>query len=179
MAATAITPFQPPVGVPAQQALAHAIGHIDKFAKKHLKLSRENETLKQDHEERETAWKTKAMSLGVTGLEFLVSGGAGAGLGFVNGKWGGDKDHAAIGGIPVDATTLVAGHIAGLVVGYYAKDGAGQAASRVLHALGNASLGVVTYRLAFQKGAEHAKGASAQANGVKGGTVYTATPAHK
>jgi hypothetical protein len=182
-ATTNLTTYQPQHGIAPTQALAHAVGHIEKFAKKHFKLERDHETLRKESEAREASWKSELKKHGGTVLEFLVASGTGAGMGYVNGRWGGEKDHAAIYGVPIDVSTIVAGHAAGLLVGYLVDDELGHQLSRGLHSVGNASAGIVTYRLAFQKGTEKraaaAAGATAQANGVKGGTVYTAPPAHK
>jgi hypothetical protein len=185
-AATSIVPFQPPVGLPPSRALAHAVDHIGKVLKKHEILRRDNDALRQQFQITESEWKTTAKKHYATVIEMMLSGAAGAGLGYVNGRWSKGKDHATIYGAPVDATTLAVAHIGGVVVGLMMDDELGQHIARGLHAVGNVSTSVVTYRLAYEKGVEARVAAAAvspgaPANGVKGGTVYAApgAPAHK
>jgi hypothetical protein len=145
-----LSPYLPPDGLGPREILAHAKDHIDRLTKKHASLQ---EVLQKGKEYGVSKIKTGVAS----GLTVVTSGA----LGFVNGRYGGDKGYVAPFHVPIDLATALVAHTVGLT------DVFGDLGSLMAHAVGDASLGAGTYRFAFAKGAYLA----ARAAAAKGGAV--------
>ena len=159
MPSSALATYQPPAGLPARDVIAHARDHIEKLTKKHASLRESLQTV-----------KVSAQRGVGTVIQTGFAVGTSSVLGYVNGRYGGEKGYVAPYSVPVDLTTGAVGHIAGLATSLLLEDDldtAGAAASGmprlsdILHAVGDAGLGCGTYRFFHQKGVEHAGGASA------------------
>jgi len=162
MAATStLTTFNPPQGLPPRDALVHAKEHIEKLQKKH-------ESLKSLKSETEAIAKKHMSALSET---LFVTSAAGV-MGYVNGRYGGEKGYvAAIRGVPLDLCLGVAAHGIGF------SNVLGDEVSSALHAVGDAAVAVSAYRYTHKKGTEqaHASDAAAAASAAPR-TVYTAAP---
>jgi hypothetical protein len=189
MPVSALAPYQPPDGLAPRDVIAHAREHIDRLQKKHASL---RESLQHVKVGAQRGVNT------ITQTVFAV--GTSSALGFVNGRYGGEKGYVAPYSVPVDFTLGAVSHIAGLATSLLLEDerdaaaaaqpGAMPRLSDILHTVGDAGLGCGTYRFFHQKGAEHAaeagaaKGQSAPspsppgpgANAGRGGAVYNVPP---
>ena len=184
-AATSIMPFQPPVGVPARDALAHAHNFIDKMTKRHETLQKVNESLESAKERLRAGVKVHGNTL----IQMSCTATTAAALGVINGRFGNDAGVCEKWGVNLDAGVALAGHLAGFIVSYVddreEPDVRLSVLAEVMHTVGDAGLASSVYRFCHQHGSE-AKAralagrgeqpAPAAVNGAKGGTVYTVHP---
>jgi hypothetical protein len=177
-AATTLAPYQPPIGLAPREALAHAHNRIEQLSRKHESVLR---TAKALGERAEHAVK-KNLSV-LTNTTFAAT--TAASLGYMNGRYGGDKGYVAKHGIALDVAAAGVVHAGAFALalretGDRTSDEHLNHAVGVLHTIGDAAVGASVYRWAYAKGVEaaHRAGAmpGAQANGARGGTVYSVTP---
>lgn len=155
MPTSALAPYQPPPGLQARDVIAHARDHIEKLTKKHASL---RESLQQVKVSAQRGVSTVTQTMFAVGTSSL--------LGYLNGRYGGEKGYVAPYSIPVDLTVGAAGHIAGLATSLLLEDtvdvtaaasqGAMPRLSDIFHTVGDAGLGCGSYRFLHQKGVEHA-----------------------
>ena len=182
MPTSALAQYQPPPGLPARDVIAHARDHIEKLTKKHASL---RESLQQVKVSAQRGVSTVTQTMFAVGTSSL--------LGYVNGRYGGEKGYVAPYSIPVDLTVGAAAHIAGLATSLLLEDevdvtvaashGAMPRLSDIFHTVGDAGLACGSYRFLHQKGVEHAEAAKGQAPGPSSppaggpgpgrGTVYS------
>jgi hypothetical protein len=181
---SALAPYQPPPGLAPSDRVAHAHDYIERLQKKHATL---RESLQQV--------KVGAQRGANTMMQTVLAVGTASSLGYVNGRYGGEKGYVAPYSMPLDVTIGGAAHVAGLVVGLWLEDDADRAAaampgalprlSDILHTIGDAGLGSGGYRWAHQKGVEMAAAANAGAtaaapgpgvNGARGATYAVPQP---
>jgi hypothetical protein len=166
-----LAPYAPPDGLGPREILAHAKDHIDRLTKRHSTLQG-----KIQDTQKYTGCLAK------TGLAFATTLAVSSGLGFINGRYGGAKGHAAPLGVPIDFTAGVLAHGVGLTVGLLSESDFGELCSRGFHTVGDAALGIGTYRTFQAIGLERAARATGQApgagvsatnpNGQRPGTTY-------
>ncbi len=160
MPASALAPYQPPPGLPVRDVIAHARDHIERLTRKHASL---RESLQQVKFSAQRGVNT------VTQTVFAVC--TSSLLGYVNGRYGGEKGFVAPYSVPIDLSVGAAGHIAGLATSLLLEDDVGAAGvavspgamprlSDVFHTVGDAGLGCGSYRFFHQKGVEHASAKS-------------------
>lgn len=185
MAAVAtLAPFQQPMGLAPREALAHAHNHIERLTKKHEAVLK---TAKAIGEKAEHVMKKNVAVM--TNAAFAAST-AGA-LGYVNGRYGGEKGYVAKYGVAIEVATAALAHASALALSFREtgdkeRDEHLQHVVGVLHTVGDAAIGVGVYRWTHQKGVEAARHAGvpaasmgtpvAQPNGARG-AVYAVTPA--
>jgi hypothetical protein len=180
-AMTTFSPYQPVQGVPIRDSLAHAHDHIerterflDRAQKATSKILEKHEALKGAVERIGNGKK----KLGMRALATGVSGSVAAIVGVADGRYGGEKGHLAKWGIPLDWAVAAAGHTAGVAALALTDN---EMLEGVLHAVGDAGFIVGSHRWGRELGvawaqkaaADSPTAAAANANGVKGGTVYT------
>jgi hypothetical protein len=180
---SALAPYQPPGGLAAREVIAHARDHIERLQKKHATL---RESLQQV--------KVGAQRGANTVTQTVFAVGTSSALGFINGRYGGEKGYVAPYSVPVDLSLGGLAHVAGLATSLLLEDERDAAAaassamprlSDILHTIGDAGLGCGSYRFMHQKGVERAAAAAAAkagqaaptpgapAPGGRGGAVYT------
>ena len=148
-----LAPYQPPEGLAPREILAHAREHIERLTKKHAVLQTQN-----------VEAKSYVRTKGLAGLTSVCAVGMASTLGLVNGRFGGDADHVAFHGMPLDVTAGVVAH----VVGY--TNALGDTGSVLVHAVGDSAWGAGAYRFFHAKGVELAARAAAAKAGAGAGT---------
>jgi hypothetical protein len=169
-ALTALAPYAAPDGLGPREIIAHAKEHIERLTKKHASL--------QDTLTKVQGYGVSKLKTGMaTGTTLAVS----SALGFVNGRYGGERGYLSVFHVPVDLTTGLVAHVVG------ATDVLGDLGTRLVHTVGDACWGAGAYRWTHSKGAELAAraaaakaaagagagaGAAANPNGQRPGTTY-------
>lgn len=184
---TALAPtYEAPTGLSSREALAHAHDHIRKLVRKHesvVKASREIGIKAAEITKAQVGWMTNS----------AFAGGTATALGYVNGRYGGEKGYVAKYGVALDAATAFTAHLGALALslkgtGDAEKDEHLRHVVGVLHAVGDTAVGVGLYRWSHQKGVEAAHRAGVPAatvapgapvNGAAPKTTVYAVPAGK
>jgi hypothetical protein len=193
-AAATVIPFQPVPGLPIRDALVRAHGHIEKQDRQIGILKRAYEAAGEAKEKAE-ATMARAKSVVATGVkkhgntivQASLTGSAAMVLGGINGRFGGERGVVEKWGVSLDQATFVAGHLAGFISSYMddGEDPKYAMFTSACHTVGNAAIVSSLYRFTHQRGAESAQRArdeksggamAANANGAKGGVVYTVHP---
>lgn len=194
MAATTLAPaYQAPPGLTKAETVAHLHGHINTLNDHIGKLVRKHENVVKTVQ--------AGASKGVEGLKKVAGQvhymaqsafavGTGSALGYVNGRYGGEKGYCTKYGVTLDAGVAAMAHIGGFALAFVDPGENAEHAEKLriavqsFHTVGDTALGAAMYRLAHEKGAEAARRAgqpavapppAVQPNGApaqRGGTVY-------
>ena len=174
-ALAAIEPYQPVSGIPMREALARAHGHIERTQRFASKILEKHEALKGVVDRVGGGYK----KLGVRALNSTCSSAIGTAIGVVDGRFGGERGYATRWGFPLDWAVGFAGHGAGIAALAF---GDNEILQGVLHAVGDAGFTTGSHRWGHELGvawaqkanaAESSAAVGANANGAKGGAVYT------
>src|SRR5208283_2268116 len=115
MPVSALAPYIPPEGLAPRDVIAHARDHIEKLQKKHA-------TLRESLQQVKYKVSSGAYRGANTVVQTMFSATTASTLGFINGRYGGEKGYVAPYSVPVDFTVAAVGHIAGIATSLLLED---------------------------------------------------------